>query len=76
MSPRHCRPCPTASDWQRLSDTWRNTLSDRIDKLSKLRDELDGCIGCGCLSLKSCPLRNPGDIAAEAGPGARLFDPT
>jgi len=70
------RRTPTASDWRRLSDTWRNTLSDRIDKLSKLRDELDGCIGCGCLSLKTCPLRNPDDIAAEAGPGARLFDPT
>lgn len=65
---------PTASDWQRLSDAWRNSLSERIDKLSKLRDELDGCIGCGCLSLKSCPLRNPADIAAEEGPGARLFD--
>ncbi|MGO1431378.1 MULTISPECIES: redox-sensitive transcriptional activator SoxR [unclassified Halomonas] len=66
---------PNESDWRQLSDAWRMNLSDRIDKLSKLRDELDGCIGCGCLSLKSCPLRNPADIAAEAGPGARLFDP-
>ena len=66
---------PTASDWRRLSDSWRNNLSDRIDKLGKLRDELDGCIGCGCLSLERCPLRNPEDIAAKAGPGARLFDP-
>ncbi|MCC5903643.1 MAG: redox-sensitive transcriptional activator SoxR [Halomonas sp.] len=66
---------PSASDWRQLSDAWRTNLSDRIDKLSKLRDELDGCIGCGCLSLESCPLRNPADIAAEVGPGARLFDP-
>ncbi|SEP03044.1 redox-sensitive transcriptional activator SoxR [Aquisalimonas asiatica] len=65
---------PTAADWQRLSDRWRANLNERIDKLIKLRDDLDGCIGCGCLSLESCPLRNPGDIAAEGGPGARLFD--
>lgn len=69
------RRTPTASDWRRLSDAWRNQLTERINTLSKLRDQLDGCIGCGCLSLKSCPLRNPSDIAAETGPGARLFDP-
>ncbi|MFV8836142.1 redox-sensitive transcriptional activator SoxR [Aquisalimonas sp.] len=67
---------PTAADWQRLSDQWRANLDERIDKLVKLRDHLDGCIGCGCLSLESCPLRNPEDIAANAGPGARLFDQT
>lgn len=66
---------PTAADWRRLSDTWRAQLNERIDHLSRLRDHLDDCIGCGCLSLKSCPLRNPSDVAAEAGPGARLFDP-
>lgn len=66
---------PNAADWQRLSDAWRNQLNERIDKLTKLRDQLDGCIGCGCLSLESCPLRNPADVAAEGGPGARLFDP-
>lgn len=65
---------PTAADWQTLSDRWRANLNERIDKLVKLRDHLDGCIGCGCLSLESCPLRNPEDIAASAGPGARLFD--
>ena len=66
---------PTASDWRRLSDAWRDQLNNRIDRLTRLRDQLDDCIGCGCLSLGSCPLRNPDDVAAEAGPGARLFDP-
>ncbi|SEO89259.1 redox-sensitive transcriptional activator SoxR [Aquisalimonas asiatica] len=66
---------PTASDWRQLSDAWRAQLDERIDKLCKLRDQLDDCIGCGCLSLESCPLRNPSDVAAQAGPGARLFDP-
>lgn len=65
---------PSVSDWQRLSRGWRAQLNNRIDHLHKLRDQLDGCIGCGCLSLDSCPLSNPGDVAATAGPGARLFD--
>ena len=42
--------------------------------LARLRDQLDGCIGCGCLSLRDCPLRNPGDVLAAEGPGARLLD--
>ncbi|WP_353157163.1 redox-sensitive transcriptional activator SoxR [Salinisphaera shabanensis] len=70
------RRAPSADDWRRLSDHWKNRLEERIDHLVKLRDQLDGCIGCGCLSLEACPLRNPDDIAAQAGPGARLFDPT
>lgn len=65
---------PTARDWARLSAKWRSDLNERIDKLTRLRDRLSGCIGCGCLSLKTCPLRNPGDKAQEQGPGARLFD--
>lgn len=65
---------PTARDWARLSARWRSDLDERIDKLTRLRDQLNGCIGCGCLSLKTCPLRNPGDKAREQGPGARLFD--
>ena len=69
------RRAPSAEDWRRLSDGWKNRLEERIDHLTKLRDQLDGCIGCGCLSLETCPLRNPDDIAATAGPGARLFDP-
>ncbi|MES1951697.1 Redox-sensitive transcriptional activator soxR [Salinisphaera sp. S4-8] len=69
------RRAPTAEDWRRLSDGWKQRLEERIDHLTKLRDQLDGCIGCGCLSLEACPLRNPDDIAATAGPGPRLFDP-
>lgn len=65
---------PTVKDWARLSAAWRADLDDRIATLTRLRDQLSGCIGCGCLSLKTCPLRNPGDKAREWGPGARLFD--
>lgn len=60
---------PTAADWARLSTRWRRDLDDRIDRLNQLRDQLDGCIGCGCLSLKACPLRNPHDRLAARGPG-------
>ncbi|MDZ3990916.1 redox-sensitive transcriptional activator SoxR [Pseudomonas sp. Teo4] len=60
---------PTAEDWQRLSARWREDLSRRIDEMLMLRDKLDGCIGCGCLSLKECPLRNQQDHLAEDGPG-------
>lgn len=65
---------PTARDWARLSASWRKDLDERIARLTRLRDHLGGCIGCGCLSLKTCPLRNPGDKAAAQGPGARMFD--
>lgn len=65
---------PTVKDWTRLSAIWRAELDNRIATLTRLRDQLTGCIGCGCLSLKTCPLRNPGDKARERGPGARLFD--
>ncbi len=67
---------PTAKDWARLSATWRADLDDRIATLTRLRDELNGCIGCGCLSLKTCPLCNPGDKLWKQGPGARLLDPS
>ena len=66
---------PTASDWEMLSRRWRAELDERIARLTKLRDQLTGCIGCGCLSLDSCPLYNPGDACAEQGPGPRLLDP-
>jgi len=66
---------PTAADWKVLSARWKDDLDARIRRLQGLRDQLDGCIGCGCLSVKSCPLRNPWDRLAEEGAGARLLDP-
>ncbi|MFZ0668660.1 MAG: redox-sensitive transcriptional activator SoxR [Acidimicrobiales bacterium] len=62
---------PTRRDWERLSAQWRNDLDDRILRLQRLRDNLSGCIGCGCLSLKMCRLANPDDQLAAQGPGAR-----
>jgi MerR family transcriptional regulator, redox-sensitive transcriptional activator SoxR len=66
---------PTAADWQRLSGEWRKELDRRIALLKKLRSQLDGCIGCGCLSLRVCQLRNPGDALADQGAGPRLLGP-
>ena len=66
---------PTSEDWKKLSAAWRADLNERIDRLTRLRDQLDGCIGCGCLSLGVCPLRNPSDRLAKQGPGPRLLDP-
>jgi MerR family redox-sensitive transcriptional activator SoxR len=66
---------PTAADWSALSARWRSELDARIDRLTRLRDQLDGCIGCGCLSIDKCPLRNPADVLAADGPGPRLLDP-
>jgi MerR family transcriptional regulator, redox-sensitive transcriptional activator SoxR len=63
---------PTAEDWQRLSASWREDLNHRIDEMVRLRDQLDGCIGCGCMSLKECPLRNHQDHLADEGPGPHL----
>ena len=65
---------PTKKDWSRLSRTWRPRLDARIAELERLRDELDGCIGCGCLSLQRCALYNPGDRAARLGPGPRFLE--
>lgn len=62
---------PTKADWARLSQGWRADLDARIDRLQRLRDDLDGCIGCGCLSLKSCALYNAEDTWAAHGPGPR-----
>jgi MerR family redox-sensitive transcriptional activator SoxR len=63
---------PTKADWQRISRHWRTRLDDRIAALERLRDGLDACIGCGCLSLQRCAFSNPGDIAAlsTGSPGA------
>lgn len=60
---------PTKADWARLSARWRKDLDARIDRLQRLRDNLDGCIGCGCLSLKSCNLYNRSDWLSTNGPG-------
>jgi MerR family transcriptional regulator, redox-sensitive transcriptional activator SoxR len=65
---------PTAKDWKRLSAEWRDELDRRIALLQRLRGQLDSCIGCGCLSLKVCHLRNPWDALSEQGPGPRLMD--
>jgi len=62
---------PTAADWERLSRSWRPTLDARIAELQRLRDRLDSCIGCGCLSLRVCQLSNPHDVAGTLGPGPR-----
>ena len=61
-------------EWKALSSQWREELDRRIHTLVALRDELDGCIGCGCLSRSDCPLRNPGDTLGKQGPGARLLE--
>ena len=58
---------PTVADWRRLSAAWKLELEERIKTLTQLRDQLDGCIGCGCLSLKACPLRNAQDMLAREG---------
>ena len=60
---------PTSKDWAKLPAGWRQDLDDRILHLQRLRDNLADCIGCGCLSLKSCALSNPGDVLAAQGPG-------
>ncbi|ROR13667.1 redox-sensitive transcriptional activator SoxR [Erwinia sp. JUb26] len=65
MSPR---------EWAVLSQQWRDELDSRIEMLTHLRDDLDGCIGCGCLSMEDCPLRNPNDRLSEQGTGAILLD--
>lgn len=66
---------PTKADWARLSQSWRPRLDAQIERLERLRSKLDGCIGCGCLSLKNCTLMNPDDMAADRGPGAVYLEP-
>jgi len=65
---------PGKADWGRLAAGWRAGLDRRIAQLVRLRDSLDGCIGCGCLSVDACPLRNPGDALAAEGPGPHYLD--
>lgn len=62
---------PERADWEQMSEEWRRELDGRIDQLVRLRDRLSDCIGCGCLSLDRCPLRNPYDNLGASGPGPR-----
>ena len=64
---------PTKADWTRISEGFRAALDSRIATLTKLRDNLDGCIGCGCLSLETCALYNPLDQAGQKGQGPRYL---
>ncbi len=64
---------PTKRDWERLSKKWQKLLNDRIAQMERMRDNLSGCIGCGCLSLKKCSLFNKEDHVAINGPGPRLI---
>jgi MerR family redox-sensitive transcriptional activator SoxR len=64
---------PTKADWERISRAWRPLVDARIAELVRLRDDLSSCIGCGCLSLRSCALYNPGDVARMAGAGPRYL---
>ena len=64
---------PTVADWARLSRQWQPLIQDRIDALTRMRDQLSACIGCGCLSLKTCRLYNPDDAAARLGTGPRYL---
>jgi len=67
------RRTPRASDWERISTSWRDRLDERIVLLQALRGQLSSCIGCGCLSLKKCALYNPSDGAARLGAGPRYL---
>lgn len=64
----------SAKQWEVLSRDWQAMLDERITSLTQLRNQLDSCIGCGCLSLEDCPLRNPDDVLAQDGAGARLLE--
>jgi hypothetical protein len=65
---------PTVDDWRKLSTRWRAELDGRIQRLIRLRDRLNDCIGCECLSVTTCPLRNPEDALGRKGSGPRLLE--
>ena len=67
---------PTKEDWQLLSQTWHQALEQKILQLTQLKESLSSCIGCGCLSLNSCPIYNPDDMLAKEGQGAVILDKT
>lgn len=64
---------PTKADWAKMSSGFREVLDDKIETLTRMRDSLDGCIGCGCLSLRTCRLYNPADRAGRKGAGPRYL---
>lgn len=64
---------PTKADWTRISRNFRRVLDERMAMIERMRERLDGCIGCGCLSLRTCALYNPDDRLRARGPGARLL---
>ena len=66
---------PSRADWAAISRSWRSRLDEQIEALEKLRDGLESCIGCGCLSLQNCHISNPNDHAARFGPGAVALPP-
>ncbi len=61
------------AEWRTLARSWRPAIDERIATLERLRDQLDRCIGCGCLSMRSCQMANPDDRAARFGPGPRYW---
>ncbi|HEY0715262.1 MAG TPA: redox-sensitive transcriptional activator SoxR [Polyangia bacterium] len=65
--------CPTGRDWARLATQWTERIDQRIRELERVREAITNCIGCGCLSLEQCRMANPGDRAAELGPGPRYL---
>ena len=67
---------PTTADWTRLSQAWRGRINEQIERLERLRDKLDSCIGCGCLSMQRCSLSNPDDVVRARGPGAVYLEPS
>ena len=69
------RRTPTIEDWEGMASIWRSDLDARIERLTRLRDKLAFCIGCGCLSISKCPLYNPDDQCGADGSGPRLLDP-
>lgn len=71
LAPLPAHKAPSKADWSRISKGFRQDIDARIAALEDLRGKLDGCIGCGCLSLKACALYNPDDTQGRAGPGPR-----
>jgi MerR family redox-sensitive transcriptional activator SoxR len=73
LAPLPDNKAPTKADWTRISRQFKDELDERIATLNAMREKLDGCIGCGCLSLKACTLYNPKDSAATKGQGPRYL---